>query len=60
MRADLAAELKTESTDRPRRLGPALFGAAALLLVAAGFLMWSRYGPAVFSDVVLAALAWCF
>jgi hypothetical protein len=60
MRANLAADLKAESTDRPRRLGPVLFGAAAALLLAAGVLMWSRYGPAVFSDVVLAALAWCF
>jgi hypothetical protein len=41
---------------------PALIvaGAAALCLVGAGLLLWSRHGAAVFSDTVLAALAWCF
>lgn len=34
--------------------------AAALSLVGAGLLLWSRHGAAVFSDTVLAALAWCF
>jgi hypothetical protein len=46
-----------------RRSGrPALLvaGAAALSLVAAGLLLWWQHGAAVFSDTVLAALAWCF
>ena len=33
---------------------------AALCLVGTGLLLWSRQGAAVFSDTVLAALAWCF
>jgi hypothetical protein len=34
--------------------------AAALCLIGAGLLLWWRHGAAVFSDTVLAALAWCF
>jgi hypothetical protein len=34
--------------------------AVALCLVGAGLLLWQRQGAAVFSDTVLAALAWCF
>jgi hypothetical protein len=34
--------------------------AAALCLIGAGLLLWSRHGDAVFSDIVLAGLAWCF
>jgi hypothetical protein len=34
--------------------------AVALCLVGAGLLFWARHGDAVFSDTVLAALAWCF
>jgi hypothetical protein len=34
--------------------------AATLCLVGAGLLLWQRQGAAVFSDTVLAALAWCF
>jgi hypothetical protein len=34
--------------------------AAALCLVGTGLLFWARHGDAVFSDTVLAALAWCF
>ncbi|HEX2552989.1 MAG TPA: hypothetical protein VHL98_04765 [Microvirga sp.] len=29
-------------------------------LVASGLLLWARRGDAVFSDLVLSALAWCF
>ena len=45
-----------------RRDCPALIvaAAAALCLVGAGLLLWWRHGAAVFSDTVLAALAWCF
>ena len=45
---------------RPGRLAMIVTAAAALCLVGAGLLMWSRYGAGVFSDTVLAALAWCF
>ncbi len=46
----------------PRRAfaGHALAAAAVGCLVVAGLLLWSRQGEAVFSDTVLAALAWCF
>jgi hypothetical protein len=46
-----------------RRLSrPALImtAAAALCLIGAGLLLWGRHGTAVFSDTVLAAIAWCF
>jgi hypothetical protein len=45
---------------RSRRLAFGIAVAAALCLVAAGLLLWSRHGAAVFSDTVMAALAWCF
>ena len=44
-------------SNRPALLVAAMAG---LCLVAAGLLLWSRHGAAVFSDTVLAALAWCF
>ncbi len=46
----------------PRRamMARALAAAATGCLVAAGILLWSHRGDAVFSDMVLAALAWCF
>jgi hypothetical protein len=44
----------------PRRGGLWLAAGAAGLLVAAGLLMWSRHGAAVFGEYALAALAWCF
>ena len=34
--------------------------ATVALLLAAGGLLWSRLGAAVFSDYVLSGLAWCF
>ena len=37
-----------------------LVGGAAICLVGAGLLLWWHRGAAVFSDLVLAALAWCF
>jgi hypothetical protein len=45
---------------RANRLALAVIAAAVLCLVGAGLLLWSRHGAAVFSDTVLAALAWCF
>lgn len=53
----------------PERTAPAapvsraavlLVGLAFAALAGAGLLLWSVQGPAVFNDVVLAALAWCF
>lgn len=43
-----------------RRAGLALVAAAFLCLVAAGSLLWWHYGGAIFSDMVVATLAWCF
>ncbi|CAA9358286.1 MAG: hypothetical protein AVDCRST_MAG90-3046 [uncultured Microvirga sp.] len=43
-----------------RGLAFGLTGAAAAMAVAAGGLLWWRHGAAVFSDVVMAGLAWCF
>jgi hypothetical protein len=37
-----------------------LLAAALGCAVAAGLLLWSRQGDAVFSDLVLTALSWCF
>jgi hypothetical protein len=48
------------STRQERQLGRALIAAAILCLVGAGGLLWWRYGGAVFNDMVLAGLAWCF
>ena len=56
-----AAERAEEVEDgRGRRLAFALGGGTFLCLAAAGLLLWSRQGSAVFTDVVLAAIAWCF
>ena len=45
---------------RSQRLAVGIAAVAALCLVGAGLLLWSRHGAAVFSDTVMAALAWCF
>ncbi len=59
--ADLAAERPAEAEGlRPSRFGPVLLVASVACLVGAGLLLWSQQGDAVFNDVVLAALAWCF
>ena len=42
------------------RAGAILLALAAAALAGAGLLMWAAQGPAVFDEVVLAALAWCF
>ncbi|WP_349368083.1 hypothetical protein [Salinarimonas sp.] len=44
----------------PGRLAAVLVGGAVFLLAGAGLLLWASQGAAVFNDVVLAALAWCF
>lgn len=44
-------------------LGRAIVGlvaGAAAMTIAAGGLLWWRYGGAVFNDMVVAGLAWCF
>jgi hypothetical protein len=49
------------TTTTPRLLaGRTLVAAAIGWLVVAGLLLWRSRGDAVFADVVLAALAWCF
>jgi hypothetical protein len=40
--------------------GRILVMAGLMCLVAAGLLLWAQQGDSVFSDTVLAALAWCF
>lgn len=40
--------------------GRALIGASIACLVGAGIMLWQRQGEAVFGEMVLAALAWCF
>lgn len=60
----MSAELARDSAPRRANTGRGaafgLIGCAAAMLVAAGGLLWWRYGGAVFSDVVMAGLAWCF
>ncbi|WP_198411850.1 hypothetical protein [Microvirga flavescens] len=50
----------SRSDIQTRIAGRALFAAAILCVVAAGALLWARYGGAVFNDMILAGLAWCF
>lgn len=55
----------TPPTDAPARngagsLGLALWSAATLCLVAAGLVLWDARGAGVFTDVLAAAIAWCF
>jgi len=53
--------LSTEQTSSmDRRAGLALVAGAILCLVASGGLLWWHYGGAIFSDMVVATLAWCF
>lgn len=49
-----------QSSPMERRTGLALVAAAILCLVASGGLLWWHYGGAIFSDMVVATLAWCF
>jgi hypothetical protein len=43
-----------------RIMSRALFAAALICVIASGALLWGRYGGAIFNDMVLATLAWCF
>lgn len=54
------AEKSESLLRRPETARVAVIVAAVACLVGAGVLLWSRTGEAVFSDLVLAALAWCF
>ncbi len=49
-----------QPTISERRTGLALIAAAVLCLVVSGGLLWWHYGGAIFNDMVLATLAWCF
>jgi hypothetical protein len=40
--------------------GQVLIFAAVGCVVAAGLVLWGLRGDAIFSDMVLTALAWCF
>ncbi len=51
---------RASGIERTSRSGRVLVASAVAFLVAAGLLLWWRHGAAVFSDTVLAALAWCF
>jgi len=56
----LGIDTKAEVRERPRAAGRMLLGAAVMLLAGAGLLLWWSRGAAVFADVMLAAVAWCF
>jgi hypothetical protein len=56
---DIEAE-RSLGTTHPSLASRVLIVAALGCIVAAGLLLWSRQGDAVFSDMVLTALAWCF
>jgi hypothetical protein len=58
MPVEIAAGDKTQAP--PSRAGALLLGLGGLALVATGALLWWTNGAAVFTDSVLAALAWCF
>lgn len=48
------------ATDGPGAFGLKLLGAGALLMVAAGGLLWWREGEKLFTDGLIAAIARCF
>jgi len=51
--------LEHRQTSEPR-LGRALIVGAVVCLIGAGGILWWRHGGAIFDDMVLGALAWCF
>lgn len=51
---------QTPLPDRSHGLAGALVAGAAMLLVAAGALLWWSRGPSVFAELALSAFAWCF
>jgi hypothetical protein len=59
----MGSETERSGSDGERRSGTAgrvLLALSIGSFVAAGLLLWNRQGKAVFSDMVLAAFAWCF
>lgn len=38
----------------------ALWSLSVATIVAAGLVLWNATGPAIFTDMVSAAIAWCF
>jgi hypothetical protein len=59
----LTMNSRIEANSRPpgdARLGFLLIAAAVACLIAIGGVLWWRQGGAVFNDMVLSALAWCF
>jgi hypothetical protein len=57
------AAMSIETGDIPqqeRRVRMSLLAGALLCLLGSGGLLWWRYGGAVFNDLVLTSLAWCF
>jgi len=62
MKTETATHSETTATAYPsgRLLALALGGASLAMLLGAGGLLWWRHGDAVFSEIALAGLAWCF
>ena len=54
------AKLDHDAASSTGFLGRTLAAAALGCLLLAGVLLWGSRGEAIFSDMVLAALAWCF
>jgi hypothetical protein len=49
-----------DATPSGRTLALVLGGGALAMLLGAGGLLWWRHGDAVFTEIALAGLAWCF
>ena len=58
--AQSTKETRVPSGTGSRGAGRALVAGSVVLLLLAGVLLWASRGPAVFADIVLAAVAWCF
>ncbi len=56
----VGAERSASRLERMQLGSRVLIGTAIVCLVLSGVLLWARHGDAIFSDLVLAALAWCF
>ena len=62
MRASVQStkETRVPSATGPGGAGRVLVAGSVVLLLLAGIVLWASRGPAVFADIVLAAVAWCF
>jgi hypothetical protein len=56
----VGAERSVSKVARAQLGSRVLIGTAIVCLVLSGALLWARHGDTVFSDLVLAGLAWCF